>query len=93
MNKSQAVNLVHAMDAHVTNSTVRKMESVNLIGKCKGYDMLVHCWSCGFEYEQTKEWLMDLGYYLPEDQHDLVGKALDIMADLDIGSRQMEKLL
>ena len=53
-------------------------------------DLLTHCLMSGFKYPQTKQYLEDLGYYIPEDQFNAMKQVLDIQVDLDIGLRRKE---
>jgi len=55
-----------------------------------GYSLLLQCLSIGFSYEQSADHLKRIGYYVPEDQFNAFNDVLNIMMDLDIGSRQEE---
>lgn len=68
------------------------MKTVNMIGKCQGWNYLVQMISTGLSFEQTKEVMHKLGYYVPEDQFNAVNAAIDIQIDLQIGKRQYEAM-
>jgi len=56
----------------------------------EGYQLLVHCVYCTFDYKQTAETLATSGYYIPEDQFRAFRVVLDAQLELDLGVRSEE---
>ena len=56
----------------------------------KAWDALVHCITCGFQYNQVKQQLLEQKFYVPEDQFNAIECMINIQMDLDIGSRRYE---
>jgi hypothetical protein len=52
--------------------------------------LIVAFWETGDRYEDVAQKFVDIGYYVPEDQFELVMKLLNNQVDLDIGKRQVE---
>lgn len=53
----------------------------------EAYNRLVYCVSSGFEYEPTYRYLMEIDYYIPEDQFKVFEELFNIMVEMDIGDR------
>jgi hypothetical protein len=73
---------------------MNKLKSINFLATTKPgpeLALLAYCWSCDFGFDQTEEMLLELGYYLPEDQWNVYGKLIDMQIDLDIGNRIGER--
>ena len=56
----------------------------------EAYDKLIDAISRGLGYEQAKDWLADIGYYLPEDQFKSVNELFNAQMNLEIGHRREE---
>lgn len=67
------------------------LKSINVIGKCEGYSMVVHYIMMNFSYEESMESFEEQGYYVPKDLFLAIKTMLDITIDLDIGFRQEER--
>lgn len=66
------------------------MKPVNMIGKCKGWQLLIELLSMDMQYTQASEILAEQEYYVPQDQFNALDRAFNIQLDLDIGTRQAE---
>ena len=56
----------------------------------EAYDKLIDAISRDLGYEQTKDWLADIGYYLPADQFNAVKVLFNSQMNLEIGHRREE---
>jgi len=63
-------------------NTVKLINFVAPANTQEAYDLLVHCSFAGFDYNQTKRHMKELGYYVPEDMYIAFTKVLDISTDL-----------
>lgn len=67
------------------------MKTLNIVApwNCKeAWDRVIHCVASGFKYEQAKDMMKEIGYYLAEDQYVTINSLFDIAVDLDIGTRK-----
>ena len=60
---------------------------VNPVDTYEAYDRLVHCVDEGLDYETTYRHLMEIDYYIPEDQFSSFEELFNIMVEMGTGDR------
>ena len=66
------------------------MKNLNIVAPWhtkEAWNLVIHCVSAGFRYDQAKELLNEIDYRLEEDQYNKINDLFDIAVDLDIGAR------
>lgn len=64
------------------------MKIINFINPSQtkeAYDLLISCIFSGFCYDQTLEYLEDIGYYIPKGQFDSFVDVCNTMVEMDLG--------
>lgn len=69
---------------------MKRINFVNPANTKKAFSLLIDCCFAGFKYEETADYLKEIGYYIPEDQFKSFNCTLNIGIDLDVGIRKNE---
>lgn len=72
-----------------------KLKLINVVAPWHdqvGWSLIMHCVSCGFEYEQTNDLMRNNGYCMPKDLFDVFSSMFDVTMDVEVGSRQGERV-
>lgn len=68
-------------------STELKMINFMSYDSNPALDFLVHCWGCGFAFDQVRDEMEYLGYRITVEEWDLYASLLDLQFKLDMGGK------